>query len=266
MTTYSHDAHAGGRSDVWKHMLLLRAVRCLARRHRRPAVFRYLESHCGKALYVLPPQGEWQNGVGRICGEPPARGEPYTECLGAAMGSRSIYFGSWMLVALYLQRLGHRFVMRISDSSSEVACHIRTILPKSRRAGSICFRHVDGYRELAVRRDAHLSFLDPPYGPAFCEDVKRSAKAVNLLLLQGRPFLAYYPIYEGRDLRALINQPGTIRLELVWGPNRAAHRGGVAGCGILANQGLADAFQSNVCGMQLVAEQLRSQLFLFPAL
>jgi 23S rRNA (adenine2030-N6)-methyltransferase len=60
---YSHRFHAGNVGDVWKHCVLVAALRA-AVRGERPLV--YVETHAGAGRYALGPTGEWTEGVGRF--------------------------------------------------------------------------------------------------------------------------------------------------------------------------------------------------------
>ncbi|HXW72234.1 MAG TPA: 23S rRNA (adenine(2030)-N(6))-methyltransferase RlmJ [Methylocella sp.] len=66
---YRHEFHAGNFADVFKHIILTRALLHLK---MKPAPFRYIETHAGGGLYDLmaPEAGkpaEWQGGIGRAC-------------------------------------------------------------------------------------------------------------------------------------------------------------------------------------------------------
>ena len=65
---YRHVFHAGGFSDVIKHIVL---VRILSYLHHKPAAFRVIDSHAGAGLYHLTSEeahrsGEWLTGIARI--------------------------------------------------------------------------------------------------------------------------------------------------------------------------------------------------------
>src|ERR1700758_4302923 len=65
---YRHVFHAGGFSDVIKHIVL---VRILSHLHHKPAAFRVIDSHAGAGLYHLTSEearrsGEWLTGIARI--------------------------------------------------------------------------------------------------------------------------------------------------------------------------------------------------------
>ena len=63
---YRHEFHAGNFADVFKHIVLTRA---LLRLCIKPAPFRTIETHAGNGIYdLLPPSpgksAEWQSGIG----------------------------------------------------------------------------------------------------------------------------------------------------------------------------------------------------------
>jgi 23S rRNA (adenine2030-N6)-methyltransferase len=64
---YSHRFHAGNVGDVWKHCVLVAALRALL---ARPAPLRVIETHAGEGAYALGPTGEWQEGIGRLWNAP----------------------------------------------------------------------------------------------------------------------------------------------------------------------------------------------------
>lgn len=61
-TRYSHRFHAGNVGDVWKHVVWMALLDALT---REDAPLHVHETHAGEGLYKLPPQGEWQAGIGR---------------------------------------------------------------------------------------------------------------------------------------------------------------------------------------------------------
>jgi 23S rRNA (adenine2030-N6)-methyltransferase len=65
---YRHEFHAGNFADVFKHIVLTRA---LLRLCMKPAPFRYIETHAGSGIYDLlhpAPEkcAEWRDGIGTL--------------------------------------------------------------------------------------------------------------------------------------------------------------------------------------------------------
>ncbi|MCC2096396.1 MAG: 23S rRNA (adenine(2030)-N(6))-methyltransferase RlmJ [Hyphomicrobiales bacterium] len=65
---YRHAFHAGNFADVFKHVLLLRILTYLK---RKPAPFRYIDTHAGIGSYDLAGDeatrtGEWRDGIARL--------------------------------------------------------------------------------------------------------------------------------------------------------------------------------------------------------
>jgi 23S rRNA (adenine2030-N6)-methyltransferase len=71
MLSYQHGFHAGGISDVLKHMLLLQVLQYVA---QKPTPYLYLDSYAGAGLYQLGGQrhSEYQFGIGQLMAQPAA--------------------------------------------------------------------------------------------------------------------------------------------------------------------------------------------------
>jgi 23S rRNA (adenine2030-N6)-methyltransferase len=167
---YRHAFHAGNFADVFKHVLLTRMLLYLG---RKPAPFRYLDTHSGIGLYDLHGEdarrgAEWQDGIGRI--DPAAMPEPvhalmapYLDIVGPRDrdGRPSLYPGSPML-AMGLSRPGDR--LTLCELHPADADRLRVNLGKTGRAKVVT---IDGYAALNAyvpppeRRG--LVLIDPPF-------------------------------------------------------------------------------------------------------
>jgi 23S rRNA (adenine2030-N6)-methyltransferase len=66
---YSHRLHAGNVGDVWKHCVLVAALRALS---ADAGHITYVDTHAGEGRYALHPTGEWTEGIGRLWRDAPA--------------------------------------------------------------------------------------------------------------------------------------------------------------------------------------------------
>src|SRR6185312_9622797 len=73
MSSYSHRFHAGNVGDVWKHVVWTSLLMHLT---KVSAPLHVVETHAGEGVYKLPPVGEWQAGVGRVCAHATDAQEP----------------------------------------------------------------------------------------------------------------------------------------------------------------------------------------------
>jgi len=107
---YRHDFHAGNFADVFKHTILTRILVYLM---RKPAPFRFIDTHAGAGRYDLSSAeaertGEWRGGIGRLdlaAMSPQAREliAPYAAAVGAAARGEGFYPGSPALALAMLR-------------------------------------------------------------------------------------------------------------------------------------------------------------------
>ncbi len=219
---YRHDFHAGNFADVFKHAILTRILLYLS---RKPAPFRFIDTHAGSGRYDLQGEeaartGEWRDGIGRL--DPDGLGEaarallaPYwTLVVAAAQGSAS-YPGSPAL-ALALLRPGDR--MQFCDLHPAALQALERCVGRDRRAKVL---EVDGYAGLNAflpppeRRGVVL--IDPPF-----EAEGEFAAMADALVAAWRKwrdgvFLAWYPIKDRRGpehLASRLRQAGAPALRL----------------------------------------------------
>jgi len=61
---YDHSTKIGNQGDVVKHAVLYSSIVSKLQDAREDSTFRYAESHCGRAAYILPNGGAWDDGIG----------------------------------------------------------------------------------------------------------------------------------------------------------------------------------------------------------
>ena len=221
---YRHDFHAGNFADVFKHAILTRILLYLT---RKPAPFRFLDTHAGSGRYDLGGAeaactGEWRDGVGRV--DPAAMSEParallapYWALVGSAARGAAPYPGSPAL-ALALLRPGDR--MLFCDLHPAALGALKRCIGRDRRAKAVS---LDGYAGLhaflpPVERRG-LVLVDPPF-----EAEGEFAAMAEALVAAWRKwregvFVAWYPVKDRRGpelLAARLREAGapTLRLEL----------------------------------------------------
>jgi 23S rRNA (adenine2030-N6)-methyltransferase len=166
---YRHAFHAGGFTDVVKHLIVSRIVAYLK---LKPGAFRVIDTHAGIARYDLKGEEaqrspEWQDGIKRVLdrGLPAAAAElaaPYLDVVrGLNPDSLGVYPGSPLLV---------RKLFRPQDRLSAIELHPEDV--KSLGvvfAGDIQVRviHLDGWLALGAhvppKEKRGLVLVDPPF-------------------------------------------------------------------------------------------------------
>ena len=243
---YRHAYHAGNFADVFKHVLLTRALIHLT---LKDSAFRYIDTHSGVGLYDLasaaPGQtGEWRNGVGRLLTArlSPAAGEllaPYIALLGSARpdGSLAAYPGS-PAIAQSLLRASDRITL--CELHPEDLAELKLNMGRDSRVKCL---GLDGYMALNAfvppRERRGLVLIDPPFEAP--EEFERMASALVGAYAKwpGGVYFAWYPVKgpnAANGLAARIAAAGigkTLRIELAIGPlapTGAPAR--LAGCGL----------------------------------
>ena len=167
---YRHAFHAGNFADVFKHVLLSRILTYLA---RKPAPFRYIDTHSGIGRYDLSGDeatrtGEWRDGIARLAAapRPPAIADllaPYLDAVGPidSEGRPFVYPGS-PAIAQALLRPDDR--MLLAELHPEDAGTLRRAMGRDKRVKIL---ERDGYAVLNAalpppeRRG--LVLIDPPF-------------------------------------------------------------------------------------------------------
>ena len=254
--SYNHATKVGNRGDVWKHFALLVAVRAsLAQGHQR---FRYCETHCGQALYVLPEQGEWRRGIGRILPvSPPLNSYPYFSQFSKALDAGDSYPSSWLQVGSFLLGQGASFALEIYDISPEVAEAIA--VTNHSIIAHASFKRADGFEAL-LRSDASnaadFTLIDPPYSPDSEHNWKQAVRCAALLNKRAARFLIWYPIFWPTKPRLLVAAVGTQGFEVVWHPFGEKSSQLLKGCGVIADRVTSAALRKHESAFQTLAAKL----------
>lgn len=230
IVAYDHAPKAGNKGDVWKHFILLSIVKEITLTSHY--LFYYFESHCGNESYILPPHGEWQEGIGSLWhADGRLADHPYIRIQGTSGGPGSHYHGSWSLVAKYLRRNWKPFFFTLCDISDTVRYDVLTY--KVSREEYIEFRHVDGFSEIkTLHKIPHLIFIDPPYHPPDSnQDWISCLEIIDLLSAREASFLVWYPVFDETKPQSLVNRSGHRALEVIWDETTAGT--GMKGAGML---------------------------------
>lgn len=228
---YRHAYHAGNLADVIKHAVLAFVIEHLK---RKPAPFRFIDSHAGAGLYDLTSDaaertGEWVEGIGRLWGRelPP---------------DLEAFLGPWLDQVARVNPDGR---LRFYPGSPEIACG----LMRKGDGLTLCELHADdgeGLTELyrrdprvkVIRRDGWLApkaflpprerrgliLVDPPFEQkgdfgrlveALAEGHRRWASGM---------FLLWYPVKDPAEVKrfhraiAALAIPKGLTIEAVWRP------------------------------------------------
>jgi 23S rRNA (adenine2030-N6)-methyltransferase len=170
---YRHAFHAGGFTDVVKHLIVSRIVAYLK---LKPGAFRVIDTHAGIGRYDLKGEQaqrspEWQDGIKRVLdrGLPPAAAElgaPYLDVVRDLNGADTleVYPGSPLLV---------RKLFRPQDRLSAIELHPEDVKSLGALfAGDVQVRviHLDGWLALGAhvppKEKRGLVLVDPPFEEA----------------------------------------------------------------------------------------------------
>jgi 23S rRNA (adenine2030-N6)-methyltransferase len=207
---YRHDYHAGNFADVVKHVVLTRILLHLA---RKPAPFRYIETHAGSGAYDLTgaeaqATGEWRGGIGRILAAELPRdvhdlAQPYLDIVGPSVRSASpCYLGSPAIAAALLRPQDR---MLFCELHPEARRRLDARLGRDRRAKVIA---IDGYVGLnafvpPVERRG-LVLIDPPFESP--TELGRLAAVLAAAWRKWRTglFLVWYPVKDAATVDAFM--------------------------------------------------------------
>jgi 23S rRNA A2030 N6-methylase RlmJ len=233
--TYDHYSNAGNKGDVWKHVILLSAVRTVLTAKRSPDPFFYCETHAGRHSYTLPEKGHWQSGIGSINSIHGTLGHHPFFCIQeTGLTSGSIYHGSWSLVAEYLRSLEISFDFVLCDHSPQVRDNIVKHTLQRPGEETIDFRLADGFSETQkVRGRPDLIFIDPPYHPEPERDWISCQNVIGSLQSRHLPVLIWYPVFDDAGPQSLVNRAGSPGYELIWDVSEDTGAGKMRGAGML---------------------------------
>ena len=210
---YRHDFHAGNFADVFKHAILTRILLYLM---RKPAAFRFIDTHAGSGRYDLDSAEagrtqEWRGGIGRLGLDTMDEAvrdllAPYLDIVGAAAMGEGFYPGSPAL-ALALMRPVDR--MLFCDLHPDALEALKTTVGRDRRAKVVA---IDGYAGLnaflpPVERRG-LVLIDPPFEKD--DEFERLADGLIAAWRKWRDgvFMAWHPIKSRRGVELLVRRLG----------------------------------------------------------
>jgi 23S rRNA (adenine2030-N6)-methyltransferase len=208
---YRHDFHAGNFADVFKHTILTRILVYLM---RKPAPFRFIDTHAGAGRYDLSSAeaertGEWRGGIGRLdlaAMSTQAREliAPYAAVVGAAARGEGFYPGSPALALAMLRPFDR---MLFCDLHPEALKGLKACVGKDKRAKVIA---LDGYTGLnaflpPIERRG-LILIDPPFEAE--DEFERLAGALVSAWRKWRDgvFMAWYPVKGGGGPQLLVRR------------------------------------------------------------
>lgn len=251
---YDHARKIGNKGDVFKHAILARVASELAAED-----FVYLETHAGRAEYVLPERGAWQSGIAEFATSRAMRDarvrwraqqiapaaqtlRVYDElCLGGRVNVAQKYPGSAGLVFRLLRSRGIESPsMLLHDQGADVVDDLRRyFMPWP----TVQIFQGDGYPALAaaLEQNAQLSLvlLDPFDVRA---DAARLVQAMQMLLEHNRHFLCWTPLHQSGTNANTPSQaclavriPNTTTSAVRW----QNWSGQMCGCQVVASAGIA---------------------------
>jgi len=215
---YRHEFHAGNFADVLKHIVLTRILLHLV---KKPAAFRYIDTHAGSGLYDLSGDeaartGEWRSGIGRLAGlAPPQAGtreaealtliEPYLNLVNPdsflAPQRRGLYPGSPALAAALMRPQDKLLLCELHPAAAD---ELRANLGHEKRAKIIA---LDGFTGLnafvpPVERRG-LALIDPAFEQR--DDLQRSVATLTAAWRKWATgiFMLWYPVKDKRDVAAI---------------------------------------------------------------
>ena len=201
---YRHEFHAGNFADVFKHIVLTRALLHLG---VKPAPFRYIETHAGSGIYDLlgPAPGktaEWRDGIGTLVAAeapPDVRHliEPYLRIVAPLFSADAPRYGGSPWIAKSLLRRQDK--MMLCELHPAAFTALRANFGNDARAKLF---QIDGYAGLKaflppVERRG-LVLIDPPF-----EAAQELATAAHALEKAWRKWTTgiYYALVSGQGCR-----------------------------------------------------------------
>ncbi len=187
--TYDHSAKIGNRGDVVKHAVLAAMVDRLLQDDDKP--FTYVETHSGRAEYILPKGGEWRQGIRRfqkrVRDAVPGALTPYVDhALASKITVARRYPGSSGLVFRMMQTRGVAFRFLLYETDPLAASDlVRFYHPWP----ELTVIRSDGLQGILGIDDASLVLIDPPD----LRERERIKVAMQHLSSQEIPFFCWIP-------------------------------------------------------------------------
>jgi 23S rRNA (adenine2030-N6)-methyltransferase len=223
---YRHAFHAGNFADVFKHVVLTRALLYLM---RKDTPLRYLDTHAGVGQYNLSSEeaartSEWRDGVGRLVdADMPADVrdllKPYLDVSLPTAGAPPLtYPGSPVIAQRLLRPIDRLTLCELHEHDARM---LNRAIGRDRRIKAI---RIDGYVALnayvppAERRG--LALIDPPFEER--EEFDRLASAIEGAWAKWPTgcYVAWYPLKRPAEAAAFARRLGAgdlrkvLRMEL----------------------------------------------------
>ena len=232
---YNHSKKAGNLGDVWKHFLLVELAQTI------PSIsdmFHYVESHCGGPVHELAPGGEWNKGIGNICGG--ASCDSAYVSFSRPWIKSSQYPAGWVFTASQLAKRFSQVDVTLFDINDEVGDMYEPLKPDHRFPDNIevTFCKKDGFEAVKNLNEVDLVFLDPPFHPDADKDWRGLIDTCNALTSKQITFVAWYPFFSPDWPQKLVDKTGALAWESHWETDTTASGRGLIGCGMLFSDGL----------------------------
>lgn len=224
---YRHAFHAGNFADIFKHVVLVRAL-CHLR--QKDAPFRFIDTHAGVGFYNLAGEeaqrtGEWRGGIARLDETLNPAAEalivPYRAILDEVRlrYGPHVYPGSPLIARELLRRQDRGILVELHPADGALLAERFNAVP------NLKVLRLDGWTALhgliPPKERRGLVLIDPPYETRNEFDRLTAEVARAVAKWPTGVFLAWYPIKEKREidrvalrLSEVVPRP-TLRLELM---------------------------------------------------
>jgi 23S rRNA (adenine2030-N6)-methyltransferase len=202
---YRHAYHAGNRTEIFKHAIL---VQILEHLRRKDKPFFVLDSHAGLGVYDLDSDearetGEAGNGIGRLVGHELSTAAAYLQLVRLMNPANAFvrYPGSPRIIQSFLR-----------DNDRLVACELHPddvngLRANFRQDRRVSVRNQDGYQAIRALvpppQKRGLIFIDPPFeSPSEFDDLAQALIDAQRRWPSGI-LSAWYPVKSRAALRGL---------------------------------------------------------------
>lgn len=215
---YRHAFHAGNFADVMKHAILVRVVEYLK---RKPAPFRFIDTHAGIGLYDLGSEAatrspEWRQGIGRLIAPDGLAPLPVTESEAGAVSLMTPYLeivaavnrGQGASSLAYYPGSGEivRRMLRADDRAVLNELHAQDgqmLDAQMRHDRRVKTLSIDGWRAvkslLPPKERRGVMLIDPPFEAAGEFQRLETALGEGCRRFAGGIMMLWYPIKAGGD-------------------------------------------------------------------
>lgn len=191
---YDHSTKIGNCGDLVKHAVLSTVVDKMLANHL--GVFEYVETHSGRAEYILPGTGEWKQGIGQLTWSSSdiEHCKPYLEGFFGKSGNAfkppscgQRYPGSSGIVFGITQQRKSPFQFTLHDTDAMVVADLRRFYSPWPHVNIMNVDGLAGLRRLS--RTPSLVLIDPPN----LQDRSQIIEAMTLLSTAHVPFICWTP-------------------------------------------------------------------------